>query len=188
MGKIRFSEYLQRWKLDDLSIGPDFLQAKIRFSQADRQAAWELYVEMLTRITTQPLPAGVGDEATALKSVYSLFDISRQALKSAGPDAIQVARLMIPVLNQVVRPFTARWHGLSLAGAFDQAEQRAAFREELRALQERLLRFQAALADIAQVEDISVIGEPGAEPQAPEEEAEDSEGSEEETGDQDSEG
>ena len=46
---------------------------ELSFKEVDKDAAWELYIEMLTRITTQALPAEEGDEQTALDSVYSLF-------------------------------------------------------------------------------------------------------------------
>ena len=35
----------------------------------------------------------------------------------------EFAKLTIPVLNQIIRPFTAKWHRLSLAGAFEDAVQ-----------------------------------------------------------------
>ena len=54
--------------------------------KADEKAAWEMYVEMITRIITQPLPPDHGDERTALKSVYSLFEITRNVLKEHGQD------------------------------------------------------------------------------------------------------
>lgn len=41
------------------------------FEAADKDAAWELYVEMLTRIVTQPLPYDMGDDQTALDNVYA---------------------------------------------------------------------------------------------------------------------
>ena len=44
---------------------------------ADRRAAWNVYTELRTRISTQPLAYRAGDEGTALKSIYRLFDLSR---------------------------------------------------------------------------------------------------------------
>jgi len=34
-------------------------------------------------------------------------------------DCIQFRKIAIVVLNQVIRPFTVKWHRLSLAGAFN---------------------------------------------------------------------
>jgi hypothetical protein len=39
----------------------------------DKNAAWELYIELLTRITTQPLAQTHGDEEMALKSIHTIF-------------------------------------------------------------------------------------------------------------------
>ena len=98
---------------------------EVEFNQDDQAAAWELYVEMLTRIVTQPLPADVGDEQTALDSVYSLFATTRRILHQRGRSTIQFSKVAIPVLNQVVRPFTAKWHRESLAGALPAISRRA---------------------------------------------------------------
>ena len=58
------------------------------------------------------------------------------------------------MLNQVVRPFTAKWHRESLAGAFDDPDKRMAFREELATLQADLRNYNRLLAQIAGVEDL----------------------------------
>ena len=130
---------------------------EIEFNQDDQNAAWELYVEMLTRIVTQPLPADVGDEQTALDSVYSLFATTREILHRRGRNAIQFSKVAIPVLNQVVRPFTAKWHRESLAGAFDDPVRCREFREELTELQGDLHNYNRLLASIADVEDLTYM-------------------------------
>ena len=47
----------------------------------ERLAAWELYVELSTRITTVPLHAGTGLVREALSSLYSLFGTTREILR-----------------------------------------------------------------------------------------------------------
>ena len=128
---------------------------EIEFNQDDQNAAWELYVEMLTRIVTQPLPSDVGDEQTALDSIYSLFATTREILHRRGRNAIQFSKVAIPVLNQVVRPFTAKWHRESLAGAFDDPDRCREFRAELEELQEELRNYNRLLAHLAGVEDLT---------------------------------
>ncbi len=59
------------------------------------------------------------------------------------------------MLNQVVRPFTAKWHKESLADPFDDETKREEFREELQILQRDLRHYNRMLADIAQVEDLT---------------------------------
>ena len=112
---------------------------------------------MLTRITTQPLPEEAGDEETALSSVYSLFPITREILRRQGRGTITFAKIAIPVLNQVVRPFTAKWHRESLAGAFEDDAKRMEFRCELMQLQEELTNYNHMLAEIAGVEDLTSL-------------------------------
>ena len=128
---------------------------EISFEPADKDAAWELYIEMLTRIVTQPLPSEAGDEKTALDSVYALFGITREILRRHGSGTIKFSMVAIPVLNQVVRPFTAKWHKESLAGAFDRKSKRKEFRRELEILQSELRNYNSLLADIAGVEDLT---------------------------------
>jgi hypothetical protein len=129
----------------------------VEANDKDKDAAWELYIELLTRITTQRLAPDHGDESTALESVYKLFGLTRDTLKRNGRDCEEFTKIAIVVLNQVVRPFTAKWHKLSLAGAFSEAEKRASFRQELEALQTRLHRYSQMLADMAGVEDLTKL-------------------------------
>ena len=107
--------HLEKISLNVMGVG---LALDVDFSDEDQDAAWELYIEMLTRIVTQPLPSEDGDEQTALDSVYSLFPTTREILRRRGRGTIQFSKVAIPVLNQVVRPFTAEWHRKSLANAF----------------------------------------------------------------------
>ena len=75
---------LSRWNLKGLSINAGFLQAEISFVDADRNAAWDMYVELLTRVTTQSLKPEDGDEKSALTSVFSLFKLTREIIKKNG--------------------------------------------------------------------------------------------------------
>ena len=125
----------------------------------NRKAAWDLYVEMETRITTQPLDPEHGDEKTALDSVYSLFQTTREILLKQGPDCVVFAKIAIEILNQKVRPFTAKWHRKSLAGDFDDPAACAEFRTELESLQEILRAYTRTLAVLAGIEDITHLSE-----------------------------
>ena len=61
------------------------------------------------------------------------------------------------MLNQIIRPFTARWHRLSTAGAFNDKAQCAEFRDSLAALQPYLRAYTKSLADMAEVEDLTML-------------------------------
>lgn len=154
---MKLRTLLKDFHLEKIKLGPKGAAVEIAFEPADKDAAWELYIEMLTRIVTQPLPSDAGDEKTALDSVYALFGITREILRRHGRGTIQFSKVAIPVLNQVVRPFTAKWHRESLAGAFDHESKRKEFREELAALQKDLRNYNRMLADIAEVEDLTSL-------------------------------
>ena len=61
------------------------------------------------------------------------------------------------MLNQVVRPFTAKWHRLSVEGAFNNSDVRQNFRAELASLQKDLRNYSRLLAEVAQVEDMTEL-------------------------------
>jgi hypothetical protein len=79
-----------------------------------RKAAWELYVELVTRVSTQSLDLEGGLLREALNSLYSLFDTTREILRAAGPDVgagpDTVGGVAIAVLNKGVRPVLTKWH------------------------------------------------------------------------------
>ena len=88
---------------------------------ADRdqqRAAWEMYVELITRISIQPLAPDQGLLREALSSLYSLFGETRRILKAHGPGVarplgggnVSFGQLAVDVLNMVLRPVLARWH------------------------------------------------------------------------------
>ena len=156
---MKFSNLIEKWGMSSLKIPPSFLQMEWTSKAADKNAAWALYIELLTRITTQPLPTEHGDEKTALDSVYSLFAIIREVIRENGPECINFTKIAIVVLNQVVRPFTAKWHRKSLAGDFENKTERAIFREELAVLQVELRKYSRMLASIAGVEDLTDLEE-----------------------------
>ncbi|MCP5159312.1 MAG: hypothetical protein H6975_07790 [Gammaproteobacteria bacterium] len=154
-------DFLEQWGLSRLKINLGVLNGEFEPHDPDRGAAWDLYVELLTRITTQGLPPEHGDEKTALDSVHAIFPLTREILRRHGSGCGEFAKLAIPVLNQVIRPFTAKWHRLSLAGAFQDADRCCEFRTELAALQTILRSYTRALAALANVEDWTDLEESG---------------------------
>jgi hypothetical protein len=152
-------DFLEKWGLSGLKINLGFLETEFAPKDPDRAAAWELYVELLTRITTQSLAPEDGDEKTALDSIHAIFPLTREILRSHGSGCGEFAKLAIPVLNQIIRPFTAKWHRSALAGAFDDPNQCKLFREELSQLQPQLRGYTRALAAMADVEDLTSLEE-----------------------------
>lgn len=154
---MKIKKLFENWDMTRLKINLIFLESEWEPKVCDSEAAWEMYVELLTRIATQRLPDDAGMESSALESVYSLFGITRGILREHGRDSIGFAKIAIIVLNQVIRPFTARWHKLSEEGAFADKEQCLLFREELNLLQANLNNYMGMLAEIAGIEEISAI-------------------------------
>ena len=152
---MKLGDLFKSFNLEKVKLNLSVIEMEMSFEPADQDAAWELYVEMLTRIVTQPLPFEYGDEKTALDSIYALFGITREILRRRGRETIQFSKIAIPVLNQVVRPFTAKWHKENLVGAFDHESKRKEFREELKILQSELRNYNSMLAKIAGVEDLT---------------------------------
>jgi hypothetical protein len=84
----------------------------------ERKAAWELYVELVTRISVVPLGRDEGLLREALSSLYSLFATTRDILRRYGPDVAEpkphsqysFGVLAVAMLNYGLRPVLARWH------------------------------------------------------------------------------
>ena len=157
---MKLRDFLEQWGLTGLKLNLGFLEGTFEPRDPDRAAAWDLYIELLTRITTQDLPPEAGEEQAALDSVYALFPLTRDILKKHGSGAGEFAKIAIPVLNQVTRPFTAKWHRLSHAKAFENPALCAEFRQELTVLQGQLRAYTRALAAMAAVEDLTVLEQP----------------------------
>lgn len=156
---MKWKKWLENWDMTSLKINVGFLEMDWNPSEPDKKAAWDLYIELLTRITTQNLDRAHGDEETALASVYSLFAITRQIIKDNGKDCSEFAKIAIIILNQKIRPFTAKWHKVSVAGGFDREETCQEFREELSLLQNVLSVYTQMLAQMAGVEDLTKLEE-----------------------------
>jgi len=154
---MKWRDLLEKWGMTSLKLNAGFLETEWKPTDPDKDAAWDLYVELLTRITTQPLALQDGIEKSALESVYSLFSTTRAILKSRGRQCAEFTKLAVVVLNQIVRPFTAKWHRISVADSFSDPETRRQFRQELEVLHRQLIIYTKALADIAGVEDLTEL-------------------------------
>jgi hypothetical protein len=154
---MKIQDLFEKWNLTGLKVKTPIMDLEWNPSDPDKDAAWDLYIELLTRITTQPLPDEDGVEQTALTSIYDLFGLTRQTLKEHGRSCIEFSRIAVIVLNQIVRPFTSRWHRRSEKDAFKSPEKRIEFRSELQALQIQLRNYTGLLAELANVEDLTSI-------------------------------
>jgi hypothetical protein len=90
--------------------------------RAEQTAAWEMYVELATRVAVVPLSNDEGLIREALTSFHSLFTSTRQILRAHGPDIAKLPStttdhgehsfgyLATWILNGTLRPLLARWH------------------------------------------------------------------------------
>jgi len=90
---------------------------------ADEQfAAWELYIELVTRVPVAQLHDEEGSLREALTSLYTIFTLTREILHKYGPaiarpkqgGEVSFGVLAITILNTVFRPLLAKWHPLLL--------------------------------------------------------------------------
>lgn len=87
-------------------------------NEDEGNAAWELYVELVTRIAVVPLGQEEGLLSEALSSLYSLFATTRDILRRYGPVVAEpkpggqysFGVLAVAMLNYGLRPLLARWH------------------------------------------------------------------------------
>lgn len=125
------------------------LPAIAKPGEKEQQCAWEIHVELRTRITTQRLRYLDGDEATALDSLVKLFQIVREVCRKAGPQAPLSLQLADLLLNRVLRPITASWHVRRLSGKLNPEDLRREFRVELAEARQQLQLISAALYVLA---------------------------------------
>lgn len=96
------------------------LNGKWTLDDKQRAAAWEMYVELVTRISVAELKPDEGLLREALASLYTLYGTTRQLLRKYGPSISQpkgkgkysFGYLAVVILNCVLRPVLAKWHPL----------------------------------------------------------------------------
>jgi hypothetical protein len=150
------------WRLHEVEIqGMKFTTAG-----AQRRVAWALFIEIATRVSTQPMRDDEGDNGIALSSLYNLFQLTRKSLTEMQPTPKgkggTVETFALDMLNSDLRPFLGKWHPLWDSYVKDGKGQKssqawpehAAFRLELRQLSEKVTLRAKGLARIAGVSDV----------------------------------
>jgi hypothetical protein len=86
-------------------------------------AAWELYVEIITRISVEELKPNEGLLREVLSSLYAIFGETRKVLRKYGPSIaipkgegnLSLGTIAVKMLNSALRPVLAKWHPLLLS-------------------------------------------------------------------------
>jgi hypothetical protein len=142
---------------------PQFSELTFVVNDESRVVAWKLFVETVTRVTTQPLNDDQGLIREAMTSLYGLFATTRETLKSSrpsvpAPGSQTVEHLAVTMLNWEIRPFLSTWH--PQLRQFEQEHptgpesawpEAATCRGELRRTQEHLRRYALGFARLAGV-------------------------------------
>lgn len=166
MATAKFNNFKIAVKLPFLGI-----EGNWEIDETQRNAAWEIYVELVTRVTTVDLKPEEGILREALTSFYSVFGTTRDILKKYGPviatpgqkEDTTLGHIAVNVLNKVLRPLLAKWHpiladyenhrppGVSIT----EHERKWALAGELRAeinhIKNQLLQYADVLAKVSQV-------------------------------------
>lgn len=106
--------------------------------EEEQNAAWELYIELMTRISVAELSPNEGLLRESLSSLYGIFTTTRQILRIHGPTVARPKKgsdlsfgyLAINVLNFVLRPVLAKWHPLLLDYEHRREESTSALQHE----------------------------------------------------------
>jgi hypothetical protein len=151
-------------RLTELTITvPQLSELKFVVNNESRHVAWQFYIEVVTRVSTQPLGDGDGSIRETLTSLHGLFATTRDILRASRPSipassGLTVEHLAVTMLNLHLRPFLAKWHSRLRefeTGNSDCSEsswpENQACRSELRQVQKGLADFALGFASLAGV-------------------------------------
>ena len=87
---MKLDNWFSNFQLAKMRLGPHGANAEITFIESDKEAAWELYLEMLTRIVTNPCATAAGRRRGGSildnSAINRLADASSARPSSKAPD------------------------------------------------------------------------------------------------------
>ena len=109
-------------KLKKVTVSLPGISGEWGADESEQRAAWEMYVELVTRVSVVPLGRDDGLVREALTSLHAMFGETRRILREYGPESAMPAKKMsvsfgslaVDVLNVWLRPFLSKWHPLLL--------------------------------------------------------------------------
>ena len=156
-------------KLDLKLPGIGGIQGIWEPDESEVRAAWELYVEMVTRTPLGELSPADGSVRESLNSIYSLFDTTRSLLRSYGPSVVRsgggrqlsLGYLAVSMLNLVLRPLLTKWHPrlqgwewVNLDTPESEWPDRSKFLEDPDMVREQLEQYAGLFAEVAGVPEL----------------------------------
>ncbi|WP_083958225.1 hypothetical protein [Herbidospora mongoliensis] len=158
--------YNRAARLTEVTVSvPQVSQLKFVVNNESRQVAWELFIETVTRVSTQPLDDDDGLIREAMNSLYGLFAITRDVLKASRPSVPAsgdqtVEHFAITMLNHELRPFLSKWHPRlrefekrSPDAPESSWPDNAECRTELRGIQAAMRTYALGYAELAGIRD-----------------------------------
>jgi len=156
-------------ELDKVKVTLPFIGVDTEWApdHTERVAAWKIYIELITRISREPLPNDEGLVRESLSSLYSLFQAMRLIMRDDGPGVglreKTVGYIALRVMNDHLRPLLATWHPrleeweakipkeCGKQAHEKQWAEEPALRAALEALRQKLAAFTQELQKIADV-------------------------------------
>jgi hypothetical protein len=164
----------ERFVLSEVTLSlPEFAEVKFAVNTEYKRVAWRLFIDTLTRVTTQPLGKEEGSVREALTSLHGVFTSTRDLLKNMEPSkptsAPTVEMLAARMLNHEIRPFLGKRH-VQLK-AFESANpgvtesawpENNECRADLERLRARLIDYTVAFGELAGLQDVHAFLQPDA--------------------------
>ena len=107
-------------------------------NESEKLAAWEIYVELSTRVAVRPLGPNEGLVREALGSLHALFEIARSILRKYGPTVavaknnhvLSLGYITLAILNGAIRPVLSKWHPMLADYEATRTAQTSSFAHE----------------------------------------------------------
>jgi hypothetical protein len=158
------------WQVTEIEIETLGQKWKLANSGSQRRVAWSVFVEIVTRIATQPMLDWEGDDGIVLKSLYDLFQYTRNSITEIEPTRVLPSRTehcdtvetyALAMLNQDLRPFLSKWHPAwdtwrkeNPDSDSSSWEHHARFRADLKVLQPKIRERAKGLGVVAGVSEL----------------------------------
>lgn len=156
-----------KYKVSTINVQiPSISQFTFIMNDISKKVAWSLFVETITRISTQPLQNDEGYIREAMNSLYSLFQTTRDLLKTMEPstgvnsDGSTVEMLAVSMLNKEIRPFLSKWHPKlkeyesKKQNSEADWEYQKACRKELAITRKNVLQYARGFGELADVKEL----------------------------------
>ena len=143
--------HFEQWK--DFKPKTAILEMPLSPSEADNDAMWELYSELLIFITqTQDENMGISDVKDLIDRTNILCVKTGKILRKHGRSCLHFSRIAGIFLNYIIRPFLGAYNATGESDSlFDSIF------EDFYEMYEKLVKYEKLLADVLEVEDIIEI-------------------------------